>query len=462
MATTPTNTTLTNSTADILNAVRNTIGGDYALAVPAAENDNRSIRDVGEAILAYQPNQNAFVSTLVNRIVFVSIKSEEYKNPWAMFKRGFLELGETVEEIFVNLASVKKYNPTNSPSTVFSRTIPSIYAGYHSMNIQVEYPVTISEDQLRQAFTSINGVTDLIKGIITSVVTAMNYDEFNVMKYMLGRLALDAKIKVISISEPNASNAHGIVTSIKSVSNKFEFMSDEYNYASVKNNCYKNNQYLLEQSDLNAVIDVNVLASAFNMDKAEFMGHVVTFDSIGTLDTDRLDIILAGDTNYTSLTDAELGYLDKIRAILCSKGYFMIYDNLQKMTEAYNGDGLYMNYFLHKWQTMSTSPFENVVLFTDLVSTVSVSITEGSTGTITVSGGTLQLHATVTKTGFAPTGVTWSVGTGTGTASKWTVSDTGLVTCNETTAGKTMSIKATSVFDSTEIATITLTSAAAE
>ena len=448
-----------NNTVNILNAIRNSIGGDYALAVPVAEANNRSIREYGEAVLAFSARQNAFASTLVNRIIFEVVKSKEYENPWAQFKAGFLEFGETVEEIFVNLASVRQYAPANSPSTIYQRTIPSIYAGYHSMNIQVEYPLTISEDQLRQAFTSINGVSDLIKGCITSLITAMNYDEFNVMKYMLGKLALDGKIKVVEIDTPSNSTGHAIVTSIKSVSNKFEFLSDEYNYAKVKNNVLKNEQYLLEQSDLNAMIDVNVLASAFNMDKAEFLGHVVTFDSIGTLDNDRLDIILASDPNYTTLTSTQLGYLAKIRAILCAKRFFMIYDNLQKMTEAYNGDGLYMNYFLHKWQTMSTSPFENAVLFTDQTSSASISVT--STGTVTVSGGTYQIEPTVTVTGFGSKGVKYARTGGNGTAANWVIGEDGKVTCNETTANKTCIITVTSEWDSTATATVTLTSASA-
>lgn len=460
MATIPTSSSnFDNNTVNILNAVRNSIGGDYALAVPVAENNSRSIRAVGEAILAFSARQNAFASTLVNRIIFEVVKSKEYENPWAMFKAGFLEFGETVEEIFVNLASVRQYAPSDSPTNIFRRTIPSIYAGYHSMNIQVEYPLTISEDQLRQAFTSINGVSDLIKGCITSLVTAMNYDEFNVMKYMLGRLALDGKIKVVSIDTPSNTTGHAIVTAIKSVSNKMEFLSDAYNYAGVKNNCKKDEQYLLEQSDLNALIDVNVLASAFNMDKAEFLGHVVTFDSISELDVDRLDIILASDPNYVTPTATQLGYLAKIRAILCAKRYFMIYDNLQKMTEAYNGDGLYMNYFLHKWQTMSTSPFENVVLFTDQQNSASISVT--STGSITVNGGTYQIEPTVTVTGFGSKDVTYERTGGNGTADKWVIGEDGKVTCNETAANKTCIITITSKWDSNATATVTLTSASA-
>ena len=91
MAVVPKSVNLTKSTAGILNAIRYGIGGEYYAGVPEAKDTTASIRAVGEAILAYQSRQNAFVDALVNRIAFEVIKSKQYENPWAMFKRGYLE-----------------------------------------------------------------------------------------------------------------------------------------------------------------------------------------------------------------------------------------------------------------------------------------------------------------------------------------------------------------------------------
>lgn len=457
MAVVPKSVNLTKSTAGILNAIRYGIGGEYYAGVPEAKDTTASIRAVGEAILAYQSRQNAFVDALVNRIAFEVIKSKQYENPWAMFKRGYLEYGETIEEIFVNLCKVRGFNPQASPSRVFQRNTPSVSSAFHSMNVQAEYPTTISEEQLRQAFLSLNGVTTLIAGIVTSMYTAMNYDEFNLMKYLIARLALDGKIPVDTIDAPSASTSSGIVTKIKTLANNFEFMSDEYNIAGVKNFVPKADQYVLEQTDLNAIIDVNVLATSFNMEKAEFMGHVVTFDSFGNIDTDRLAQILENDTSFVPFTATELGYLSKIRAIVCAKDFFMIYDNLQKMTENYNGDGLAWNYFLHKWQTLSASPFENITLLTDQSSAVSTLAIDQSNLTISVAGST-RFTATVTTTGFASKEVEWSLTAGTGTLNDYiSVDQYGIVTVKTGATDGTYTLKATSLVDSTKYDTITVT-----
>ena len=105
----------------ILNAVRNDIGGTYADMVPLADNSTASIRAIGEIINTYQPLQNAFLSALVNRIGRVIITSRLYENPWAMFKKGLLEYGETIEEIFVNLAKPHQFNPEVAETQQFKR-----------------------------------------------------------------------------------------------------------------------------------------------------------------------------------------------------------------------------------------------------------------------------------------------------------------------------------------------------
>ena len=92
-----------------------------------------------------------------------------YTNPWADFKKGRLEYGETVEEIFVNLCRPYQFSPSKAEQDVFKRTIPDVRAAFHTMNFQKYYPITISDDQLRQAFLSWQGITDLIAAIVEMV-----------------------------------------------------------------------------------------------------------------------------------------------------------------------------------------------------------------------------------------------------------------------------------------------------
>ena len=452
---------LTKSAAGVLNAIRNAIGGEYYAGVPEATDTTASIKEVGQAVLAYQSRRNAFVETLVNRIGFEAIKLRQYQNPWAMFKKGFLDYGETVEEIFVNLCEVRGYDPSQGATRVLQANKPSISVAFHAMNVQLEYPVTVSEKQLRQAFTGPEGLFKLVDGIVGNMYTSMNYDELLLMKYLIATLALNGELPKVTISTPSSATAAAIATTIKGISNDFEFMKDKFTMSGNKNFCLKEDQYLIEQNEFNAIQDVNVLATSFHMDKAEFMGHEVLMDDLADIDNARLAKILDRDPDFVAFNATQLGYLGKIRALLCSKEFFQVYDELQEMTEFHNGAALSWNYWLHKWQTVSASPFECVCLLTDqasAVSAITVTLDAASMSAAGLNGAT----AAVTTTGFASKRVNWSLTVGTGTAADLTndligIDQNGVISLKTGYHTGTWTVTATSVEDGSVTGTATLT-----
>lgn len=451
MPTKPHIVTLTNSSVDILNVIRNNATQNYKDYVPVATPDAESIREIGAVIMDYPNLQNEFLSALVNRIGRVLITSKMYDNPWSMFKKGMLEFGETIEEIFVNIAKPFQFDPEVAESTVFKREIPDVRSAFHIMNYQKYYKATIQNDQLRQAFLSWDGITDLISKIVDAMYTGANYDEFQTMKYMLAKRILNGQLYPVTIPTVQTENMKDIVTTIKGVSNKFEFMSSKYNLTGVQTFTKKEDQYLLINSKFDAQMDVEVLASAFNMDKAEFTGHRVLVDSFGDLDIDRLNLLFKDDPTYTEIGDSDLKALDAIPAIIVDKNYFMIFDNFYNFTEQYNGEGLYWNYWYHVWKTFSISPFANNALF--IPGTPTVTSVTVSPATANVSAGQkVQLSAIVQTTEFAPQSVTWSVTTG----ENVTVNQSGLVTIGTDASGEVV-ITATSTYNHEKTGTATLT-----
>lgn len=451
MPTKPHIVTLTNSSVDILNVIRNNASQNYKEYVPVATADAESIREIGAVIMDYPNLQNEFLSALVNRIGRVLITSKMYDNPWTMFKKGMLEFGETIEEIFVNIAKPYQFDPQVAESTVFKREIPDVRSAFHIMNYQKYYKATIQNDQLRQAFLSWQGITDLIAKIVDAMYTGANYDEFQTMKYMLAKHILNGQLYPVTIPTVQTDNMKSIVSTIKSVSNKFEFMSSKYNLAGVQTHTKKAEQYLLVNSKFDAEMDVEVLASAFNMDKAEFAGHRVLVDSFGDLDIERLNLLFADDPTYKEIDDSDLQALDSIPAIIVDKDYFMIFDNFYNFTEQYNGEGLYWNYWYHVWKTFSISPFANNALF--IPGTPTVTRVTVSPATANVSAGQkVQLSAVVQTTDFAPQAVTWSVTSG----ENVTVNQSGVVTIGADASGEIV-ITATSVYDSEKSGSATLT-----
>lgn len=442
MATRPKVQTLTNSAVDVLNVIRNNASVDFRNYVPIATPDADSIKTIGAIIMDYPSLQNEFLSALVNRIGLVIITSKMYSNPLSVLKKGVLEFGETIEEIFVNIAKPFTFDPEEAESKQFKREIPDVRSAFHVLNYKKFYKVTISDDQLRQAFLSWNGVSDLIAKVVDSMYTAAEYDELQVTKYMIARQLLDGRMYAVTIPEVTTPNMKAVVSAVKGVSNKFTFMNSNFNVAGVKTHTLKNEQYIIMNANFDATMDVEVLASAFNMDKAQFMGNRLMIDGFGTLDTARLAELFANDSTYQEISQTELEALDKIPCILIDRDYVQIYDNMYKMTEKYNGQGLYWNYFYHTWKTFSVSPFSQAVLFVPAIPSVTSVTVTPSTATVSV-GQSVQLTAKVVTENFAPQTVTWS-----SDSEFATVTAGGLVTILEGAKGK-ITITAKSTFNPT-------------
>lgn len=354
------NSTLNASTIDILNVIRQNASYDYQQNVPEVTTVN-DIPRVGEIIYGTPAFANQFINALVNRIAIVRVQSATFNNPYSMLKKGYIEYGETVEDIFVSIAKAVDFNVEKASKREFQRTIPDVRSAFHVMNWKVMYPVTIQDEDLRQAFLSIEGVQNLIAKIVDSVYTAAEYDEFLLFKYLLIKAISHGKMYPASIGA--GTDLSEAAVQFRGTSNLLPFMSSEYNEAGVKTNTPKERQVIFMDAMFNAQFDVNVLASAFNMDKADFMGRLFLIDNWTDFDNERFDVIRANSDGIEEVTEAELKLLANVKAVILDDNWFQVYDNNNKFTEKYVASGLYWNYFYHTWKTVSNSPFANGVVF---------------------------------------------------------------------------------------------------
>lgn len=354
------NSTLNASTIDILNVIRQNASYDYQQNVPEVVTVN-DIPRVGEIIYGTPAFANQFINALVNRIAIVRVQSATFNNPYSILKKGYIEYGETVEDIFVSIAKGVDFNVEKAPKREFQRTIPDVRSAFHVMNWRVMYPVTIQDEDLRQAFLSIEGVQNLIAKIVDAVYTAAEYDEFLLFKYLLIKAISNGKMYPTSIG--SSTDLTESAVRFRGVSNLLPFMSNEYNEAGVKTNTPKDKQVIFMDAMFNAQFDVNVLASAFNMDKADFMGRLFLIDNWTDFDNERFDVIRANSDGIEEVTADELALLGNVKAVILDENWFQVYDNNNKFTEKYVASGLYWNYFYHTWKTVSNSPFANAVVF---------------------------------------------------------------------------------------------------
>lgn len=330
-----------------MNAIRSSASDYYKGTVPEATAGN--IQAVADPILSYTAVQNEFLNSLVNRIALTTIDAKLYQSPLEQFKKGMIPLGDDVQEIFINPAKGEGYDMT-ATTGVFTRVPPDVKAAYHRVNSEMQYTVTITNDMLVKAFVSWDAMENLIAGIVNSLYNGANIYEYTTVRDMVGNAVNSSYINKQTVTAvTDETTAKALLAKIKTFSGMIQFPSTAYNSFSVLNPTSpvttwtpKDRQVLLIRSDINAVMDVEALASAFNLDKAEFIGKRVEVDSFGT----------TGDAAKTY-------------AVLVDESFFQIYDKLRKMTEQYNAKSLSWNYFWNVWQTFSYSPFVNAVAFVE-------------------------------------------------------------------------------------------------
>lgn len=353
-------TNLNASTIDILNVIRQYASEEYQSKIPAVETA-RDIPKVGEVLYGYPALANQFINALINRIAMVRVKSATFNNTFAPLKKGYLEFGETVEEVFVNIAKAREFSTEKAESREFKRSLPDVRTAFHAINWRVQYPITVQNEDLRQAFTNVDGVTDLISRVVQSVYTAAEYDEYLLFKYLIIKGVNNGQIKPISVGA--SSDFATLAAKFRGISNKLQFIKTDYNLAGVHTATPKDDQYIFMDADFNAEYDVNVLAAAFNMDKADFTGHLKLVDDWTSFDNERFSQITAGSDLIEEVTADELAVMSNVKSVLVDEEFFQVYDNTNIMTEQYVASGLYWNYFYNVWKTVSTSPFSNAVVF---------------------------------------------------------------------------------------------------
>lgn len=414
---------------NVLNVIRQNATAVYQDRIPEATAEN--LHEVGDAILTYEAQANEFVNALVNRIGLVILNNRMASNPLAALKKGRLAVGETIEEIYIDVIKAQTYDPRAAQDTLFKRHLPNVSSVFHSVDSQLNYPLTISNEQLRKAFLSYDSLDRFIAGLVDSMYKSATLDEFIQMKQLISEWNENSRFIVEPITAvTDAVSAREAMIKIKAVSDGMTIFNNQMNYAGVWTSTPKDEQYLITTPDFNARMDVDVLAAAFHMDKAEFAGHVIVVDNIGDL----------GDAG--------------IEAILVDKNWYQVYDYLRTFKTAYNGEGLYWNYFYHVWMVYSLSPFANAVAFGTATPTVTKLTVTPDKATLK-AGGSVQIATSVTGTGDPTSKCTFAL---TGNTDPETVVNTmGKVILGSKETGPTITVTATSVQDTSKTATCTIT-----
>lgn len=339
---------------DIVNAVIET-SSTLKDNIPLAT--NATLQTTGGAIMQHTPFMNEFINGLVNRILFQEAHNMTYDNPLRIFKGVDIPYGTDVQDSIANPAVATPYD-SSAMSDVLSPASPDVKTVYYRRNRQDKYKVTVYDAVLAGAFTNADTFNNFVSMILNTLTSGDNIDEFKLMKGVVGQAINDANINKTALKAGTDHRAFSetLVTNLRAKYLQFQFPSTKYNcYQKMATNQGITNATplttwtspdrisVLVRADVAAYTDVEVLAKAFNMSKADFLGRQVMVDSFG-----------------------DTGDAAKTLAIIADNTFLRTHDNRFQMAETpYNASTLSRTYFLHHWETMACSPFANAWAFTE-------------------------------------------------------------------------------------------------
>ena len=420
----------------IFNYVRQNSSAGFQDVVPTATSEN--IATLANILFdqSYTPMLNEFVSNLINRIGFTMVQNKVFNNPLAMFKKGSVPLGTDIQDIFTNPAQAEDYEFSDSAmAKLLTITDPDTHVAYYRRNRKDLYTVTVSREGLQGAFVSWDKFEQYISSLVNSLYNGDYIDEFKYTKQLIRGAYDNNKAIVTVVDAPDSeSDDKAFVKKLREIYTRMRFPSNEYNAYSKMSGSEKTITTWTDESRIVvllpaailAEIDVEVLAAAFNMDKADFLGRVIPVDDFGD---------------------------SKILGCICDESFLQIYNNQFRFDEFYNARTMSWNFYLHAWDTFAISPFANAVILATAGSKPATAISLSNSSATVAEGATTTLTYSLT-----PADATSDVDVVSSDTSVFTVSLTGSNISISGVGAGTGTLTATTDNGKSDEATVTVTS----
>lgn len=336
--------------------VSNLASQEYKDRIPTATQDN--IANIEEIISTYPNVKNEFISVLTNQVAKQLFFSKAYENPYKLFNRGMLPYGKSIESIFVDIIKGKQRThetvATNLASDLLARENPKVKVEYYSENFRHQYKTTITDEELKGAFRAENGLSSMTGRILQAPLTSIEYDMQEMVLHALpelkgGKATID---KTAYTAMTEEEKAKVIVKTIKSQVIKMGFLNNKHNGQGVMTFSRPQDLVVFLDPDMMANIDVELLAQAFNISKAEVPLHVLPVPQFT-----KRTVTTSKEPSGTTVTYAED---TDCLAIICDKDAIQIYETLNSSETFRNPQGIYTNVFFNRWGLMSACNFANV------------------------------------------------------------------------------------------------------
>lgn len=369
-----------------LNAIHATASNAYQTTIPLATADN--IVDVGEAVLTAPTSvQNEFYDALVNLIGLQLIHTVDFQNPLSDLKKGKMEYGMTIEDIFVEMSRGQKYIAgTRSGETApdqFEITKADVKAAFYSTQLERQYTKTIHNQDIKRAFRSGDPVGTLTSAVMQSLRSGEEYDDYRMTVALIARQLEEAETatawngRVDLLSDYNTLNSTTLTADqavrdqdfleyasevMQTWSDRLRYVRSDLNIAGVDQTLPKPSQHIMMLGDMEAKFRVHLHTWAYNKDQLA-LGSVRTFDAWYSIGADSTSTPVVSPDDITVKGDLGLGGADPCIAVLFDPDMLKIY-NKENITEnARNARAHYTNIWHTVADIYAASPYHNFVAF---------------------------------------------------------------------------------------------------
>jgi hypothetical protein len=330
-------------------------GSIYHQYVPVIT-DLTSIGEFGTPILEYTDVRNEFMTKLVKRIVETQIEGKVFNNKLSQLEGEQVPLGYSIQDIYVNPAKGRKFNVEDFAG-LLQKYEADVKQQFLTVNMDMQYPVTITRAKLKNAFTSWGALESFITGITNSLYSGANIDQYNFTKYLVSNAFRNGHtINKVVTAPTTEATSKAFVKAARALALDFAEASSDFNaWAKVNTDDSKalvtwtepEDIVFVLRNDVIAELDVDVLASAFNIGKAELMGRII------------------GVRNFDMYSDAGTKVFDgsSILGIMCDRKWFKIKSQDLELDSFYNANNRTWQYYYNVVKMYNYSLFANAVVF---------------------------------------------------------------------------------------------------
>ena len=392
-----------------LNEIRNTLVQDnslYQKQIPLVD-DYTSSQVYGQSLLNLPSDlRNKFIQSLVNRIAYTRFMMDYFENPLRELAGDDLPLGAIGQEIYVNPARGRVYD-INDFAGLLVKYESDIKAEYTEINFDVQYPVTIIRKELEKAFVSWGDFESFLMGISTSLYNGAYIDDYKYTKKLITNAYVNNAVQMETINfageTPTKAELETLTARLRQAYLDFMVPSTKYNAwkkvggygRSIVSWSKPENIVVFVSNKMASILDVNVLASAFNIDKADLMGRVYYVEDFDILD-DNGEVIVDGSN---------------IVALICDRRWFKIREKDMFMDEFYNANNRSWQSYLNVIKSFNYSLFANALMLVKALPTLNISTMQFNETSPEVKVGE-KIRLSITTTPFTATQeVTFTSGT---------------------------------------------------